>query len=125
MPKSSKRTRQIADMIQRQLSLALRRDIKDPRLADVVITDVILSADLRVAKIYFSLIKDNELTVVQTALKNASGHFRHIIASNIDLRYTPVLNFYYDETIMHAERLSRLLQQADERKIHDDSKTGE
>lgn len=125
MPKSSKRTRQIADMIQRQLSLALRQEIKDPRLADVVITDVVLSADLHIAKIYFSLVKDSELAVVQTALKNASGHFRHIIATRIDLRYTPALTFFYDETIMHAERLSRLLQQADEKKTYDDPQADE
>lgn len=125
MPKSSKRTRQIADMIQRQLSLALRQEIKDPRLADVAITDVVLSADLRIAKIYFSLIKDSELAAVQNALKNATGHFRHIIATHIDLRYTPVLNFFYDETIAHAERLSRLLQQAEGKTTDESSETGQ
>lgn len=116
MPKSTKRSRQIADMIQRQLSLALRQEIQDPRLADVTITDVILSTDLRIAKVYFTLIKDSELTTVQTALSNAAGHFRHIIATQIDLRYAPVLHFYYDETIPHAERLSRILQSVDKQK---------
>jgi ribosome-binding factor A len=113
MPKPSKRTRQVADMIQRYLSTALRQEIKDPRLADVTITDVVLSPDLRMAKIYFTLIKASELSTAQTALQNASGHFRHIIAANMDLRFTPALTFYYDETIEHAERLDRLLRQAD------------
>lgn len=122
--KSSKRTRQIADMIQREISLALRREIQDPRLMNVVITDVVLSGDLRIAKIYFSLIKDSELSLVQAALKKASGHFRHLIATRIDLRYTPTLAFYYDETIINAERLSRLLQ-ASEKKSYDDPETDE
>lgn len=121
MPKSSKRSRQVADMIQRQLSIALRQQIQDPRLADVVITDVVLSPDLRVAKIYFTLVKDSELATAQTALKNAAGHFRHIIATHTDLRYTPVLNFFYDETIVHAERLSRLLKQAEGKKTDESS----
>lgn len=116
MPKSTKRSRQVADMIQRHLSVALRQHIQDPRLANVAITDVVLSPDLRVAKIYFTLVKDSELEEAQTALKNAAGHFRHIIATHIDLRYTPVLNFFYDETIAHAERLNRLIQQAEGKK---------
>lgn len=112
MPKSSKRTRQIADMIQRCLAITLRQEIKDPRLADVTITDVALTADLRIAKIYFTLVKDSDLPAAQAALRNAAGHFRHIIATSVDLRYTPALNFYYDETIAHAELLSRLLRHA-------------
>jgi ribosome-binding factor A len=125
MPKSSKRTRQVADMIQRELSTALRREIKDPRLANVVITDVHLSPDLRIAKIYFSLIKDSELSVVEAALKKASGHFRHLIATTIDLRFTPNLAFYYDETIVYAERLSQLLKQAEESKTDEPTENDE
>ncbi len=116
MPKSSKRNRQVADLIQRELSLALRQEIKDPRLADVTITDVIVSADLRHAKIYFTLIKDSELENVKTALSNAAGHFRHIIASRSQLRYTPSLIFFYDEMIAHAERLNHLLKEVDAEK---------
>jgi len=124
MPKSSKRSRQVADMIQRELSLALRRSIQDPRLANVVITDVRVTPDLRIAKVYFSLLKEDELKAVQIALRNASGHFRHIIAATLDLRFTPTLTFYYDETEVNAERLSRLLGQINE-KQPDSSKTGE
>lgn len=122
MPKTSKRLRQVADMIQRELSKALRLEIKDPRLIDVAITDVVVTPDLRIAKIYFSLIKDEQLATVETALRNASGHFRHIIAKTLELRYTPTLNFYYDQTIAEAEKLSRLLNRATESKIDDSAK---
>lgn len=97
-------------MIQRELSMTLRQEIKDPRLANVAITDVVLSPDLSNAKIYFSLVKDSELESVKKALHNASSHFRHILATKMELRHTPTLVFYYDETILHAERLSRLLR---------------
>jgi ribosome-binding factor A len=112
---SVKRVRQVADMIQRQLSLALRQHIQDPRLADVTITDVAISPDLRVAKVYFTLVKDSELAVAQAALDRATGHFRHIIATQLDLRYAPTLQFYYDETLAKAERLTKLIQQAEKK----------
>lgn len=107
-------------MIQRELSTALRQDIKDPRLANLVITDVAVSPDLRVAKVYFTLINADELAPAQLALRNAAGHFRHIIATHIDLRYAPTLNFYYDETAAKAEQLDQLIKQA-EKKTHESS----
>ncbi len=58
---------------------------------------------------------------MQTALDNAAGHFRHIIATHIDLRYTPTLPFFYDETIAHAEQLNQLLLQAERKKTDDES----
>jgi ribosome-binding factor A len=103
-------------MIQRYLSTALRQEIKDPRLVNVTITDVVLSPDLRSAKIYFTVVNDIETAAAQAALLKASGHFRHIIATNLELRYTPTLTFFYDETIAHAERLDRLLRQAEQKK---------
>lgn len=100
-------------MIQRELSQALRRDIKDPRLTNVSITDVVLTPDLSIAKIYFTLVQDAELAAAQTALRHAAGHFRHIIAMTMDLRYTPNLSFYHDETLGKAERLSQILKQVE------------
>jgi ribosome-binding factor A len=110
MAKASKRTRQVADMIQREISTALRQEIKDPRLANVVITDVVVTPDLKIAKVYFTLLNEIELSPAQEALDKASGHFRHIIATHMELRYTPVIHFYYDQTTAHAEHLDQLLK---------------
>ncbi|MBS0350879.1 MAG: 30S ribosome-binding factor RbfA [Proteobacteria bacterium] len=108
--KVTKRTRQVADMIQRELATALRQEIKDPRLTNVVITDVVVTPDLKLAKVYFSLLNENELPAAQAALDKASGHFRHLIATRMELRYTPALHFYYDQTIVNAEHMDQLLK---------------
>lgn len=109
MPKSSKRNRQVADLIQREIAIALRQEIRDPRLAQMVITDVVLTPDFRQAKIYFSLLKNSELAPAQDALRRAAGHFRRLIAAHAGLRHTPELHFYYDETLVRAEKLDHLL----------------
>ncbi len=115
MPEHSKRNRQVADMIQRELALALRQEIKDPRLANLNITDVVLSPDFRHAKIYFTLVKDEDLEGAKIALQRGAGHFRHILAEKLALRYTPALAFYYDQTILKAERLSKLLAETEKK----------
>ena len=65
---------------------------------------------MRHAKIYFTLVKDSELEQAKIALDNAVGHFRHIIATHSKLRYMPSLTFFYDETLLQAERLNHLLK---------------
>ncbi len=118
MAKISKRMRQVADLIQRQLAVILKQQIQDPRLTNVVLTDVVVSPDLRHAKIYFSVLEEKERAPALSALHNASGHFRYLLAHSIELRYTPTLTFYYDEAMISAERLSALLNKV---KIKDDS----
>lgn len=115
MSEPSKRNRQVADMIQRELSLALRREIKDPRLANLSITDVVLSPDFKHAKIYFNLINDKDLEDAKIALQRGTGHFRHILAEKLALRFTPALVFYYDQTLLKAERLGKLLSETEKK----------
>ena len=75
--------------------MLLRKEVNDPRLKDVVITDVITSRDLSSAKVYFSAAEDVQKEVAKL-LKNASGFFRTRLSKVLDLRHTPTLSFIYD-----------------------------
>ena len=75
--------------------MLLRKEVNDPRLKDVVITDVITSRDLSSAKVYFSAAEDAQKEVAKL-LKNASGFFRTRLSKVLDLRHTPTLSFIYD-----------------------------
>lgn len=109
MPQSQ-RNRRIADLIQRHLALHLKKDINDPRLAQVVFTSVDLAPDLKQAKVYFSLIDDKQAIEVTAALEKASGFLRTLIAHSCTLRYTPRLIFIYDDSIIKGEYMDQLLK---------------
>ena len=86
----------------------MKQEIKDPRLKQVVITDVIVSRDLTSAKVFFSVDADSNKIVV-SLLNKASGFFRSSLSKTLDLRHTPTLSFIYDTTPNTGARIDDLL----------------
>ncbi len=112
MPKYYSRTQRIADTVQRELANLLRHDVSDLRLKEVTITLVKVSPDLAYAKVYFTLLNEQELPEVLAVLKKAAGYLRHLLAQTLNLRVTPQLRFYHDEQAVQAERLIQLINAA-------------
>lgn len=115
----SKRSRQVSDLIHRDLAFILRREINDNRLNQISITEVNVSPDLRNARVYYTLLDDSQLEEVKKALTKGTGFLRHALADKITLRYVPKLEFVYDKNLEQAEQLSSLINKLD---INDDEK---
>ncbi len=94
--------------MKRELVMLLKQDTKDPRLKDVVITDVIVSRDLSSAKVFFSAAEESQ-KIVLSLLNKASGFFRSRLSKKLDLRHTPSLNFIYDTAPNTGARMDKLL----------------
>lgn len=111
-PSNFRRLR-IAKLIQNALSnLLISGKFNDERLSQVSITDVIVSADLKNAKVYMLPLtggkeKGEELLKV---LQNATGFFRHHLAEVLDLKATPTLNFYIDQSQIDARKIDEILK---------------
>ena len=106
--KVSFRAERVNELIKRELARLLSSDTKDPRLKDVVITDVIVSRDLTSAKVFFS-VDDEFLNKITPLLNKASGFFRASLSKSLDLRHTPSLQFIYDTAPNTGARMDDLL----------------
>ena len=106
--KLSYRTERVNELMRRELVLLLKQETKDPRLKQVVITDVIVSRDLTSAKIFFSVDEDS-INIVTPLLNKASGFFRSSLSKTLDLRHTPTLSFIYDTAPNTGARIDDLL----------------
>ena len=95
--------------MRRELVLLLKQETKDPRLKQVVITDVIVSSNLTSAKVFFSVDEDSK-KVVLSLLNKASGFFRSTLSKTLDLRHTPTLSFIYDAAPNTGARIDDLLR---------------
>ena len=104
----SYRTERVNELMRRELVLLLKQETKDPRLKQVVITDVIVSRDLTSAKVFFSVDEDSNKIVV-SLLNKASGFFRSNLSKTLDLRHTPTLSFIYDPAPNTGARMDDLL----------------
>jgi ribosome-binding factor A len=94
--------------IARMLAEILMRETSDPRLQQMNITRVEVTADLAHAKVYYTLVKADP-TVAQ-ALSKAAGFFRSQIAQRLSLRTVPQLKFIIDDRLVKARRIEDLIK---------------
>ena len=112
MKRGQGRPQRIGDLIQRELSDLLAREVRDPRVGMVTITSVDVSPDMSHAKVFFTLLDKSDLASVQEGLTRAAGFLRSHLAKRVKLYSIPELRFQYDESIERADRLSRLIDSA-------------
>jgi ribosome-binding factor A len=109
---SEERARRVANRILEEIADLLIRQISDPRLRLVTITDVKVDRELAYATIYFAILDDQDrIEEVKVALERARGFLRSQLASRIRLRSFPQLRFRYDQTHVQVARIEELLAQ--------------
>ena len=109
----SKRSRQVGDLIHRQLAVILKRKTNDVRLNKISITEVSTSPDLRNTRIFYTLLDEQDLADTEKALAKGAGFLRQCLAENVALRYVPKLEFVYDKNLQSAEKLASILYKID------------
>lgn len=110
------RLQRIADRIREDISELLLREIRDPRLHGVYVTDVRIDRELRYADIYVSTVDGSQRShEVLEGLEASSGFIRRILTQNIHLRAFPRLRFHWDDTPQRAEHIERLLREIREK----------
>jgi ribosome-binding factor A len=104
------RMRRVDEAVREVLSDAIAKDLLDPRVGFVTVTAVKTSPDLRHARVYVSVLGDDE-TRAETldGLRSAHGFLQGRVAAELSLKHTPALSFKYDESIDRGMRISQLL----------------
>jgi ribosome-binding factor A len=106
--------RRVDEALREVLSDAVSGDLKDPRIGFVTVTDVKTSPDLRHARVYVSVLGDEQEREASIAgLQSAHGVLQRRVAGELRLKRTPTLEFVLDETARQAARLEELLRDDD------------
>lgn len=109
------RAERLAEVIRAEASAIIQRGLKDPGIGFVSITDVVVSGDLRHAKIFVSVLGDEEAKrQTMAALERAKGYVRSELGSRIAVRFVPEILFRLDESIERGTRISSLLRKVTE-----------
>lgn len=108
----SHRTERIAEQVREELSQMLATEVSDPGVGLVTITRVRVTADLSLARVYWTIIGDAaERKRSEKALKRTTPYLRHLLASRMTLRRVPELAFQFDESVAAQDRIERILQE--------------
>jgi ribosome-binding factor A len=119
------RSDRVGRLIQQLLSELLRRDISDPRLQGATITEVKVTRDLRVARVYFAAVGGAAAAVsMKKGFERALGFIKRSLGPRLGLRYMPELEFHYDESFDRGAHIERLLK-AVRRPANDTDPAGE
>lgn len=104
----------IAEQIRTVLSELFLREMRDPRLQGLTVTDVTVDREIQYAEIYVhALGEDERQDEVLEALERATGYLRREVAGFLRTRSVPQLRFHWDPTLEHAERINELLDRLD------------
>ena len=113
MAESKPRHRRIEGEMQRALSELISREVKDPRVGSVTITEVKVAADMGTAKVFFTpFASKNTPEDVQEGLTRASGFLRGEVGRRLGLRHAPKLEFEFDNSFEKAAKLTALIDKA-------------
>jgi ribosome-binding factor A len=111
----TRRQIQVAEEIQQIISVLLQRELKDPGIGFVSITQVDVTQDLKYARVHVSVMgSEEEKRDTMAALERARGFIRREIASRMTIRQVPEIQFRLDRGLEYSDRINRLLNELKE-----------
>lgn len=129
MAREFKRSDRVAQELQKEVAIILQREVKDPRIGMVTVSDVEVSSDLAYAKVFVTFLFDHDKQAIENGMKGlekAAPYIRSLVAKAMRLRIVPELRFIYDQSLVEGMRMSNLVANVvreDERRHVDDEKT--
>ena len=107
---SKLRLQRINDRIREELSEMLLKEVSDPRLEGISVTDVKVDRELAYADVFISALEGSERwQEIQEGLQHAQGYLRRELSQRVELRVFPRLRFRWDPTFERAERIEQLI----------------
>jgi len=108
--RTSHRTERVSDALLQEISRAVLRVVKDPRIEGITITGVKVSKDLRNARAYYSVLGDTQRQRdALEGLRSAKGVIKREVGRNLSLRFMPEIEFIFDDSLAYAEHIQNLL----------------
>ncbi len=107
---SQTRVEKVQELMKQEVSEIVLRELKDPRIGFVTVTEVKCTADLREAKIYISVMgSDDQVKNTLAGLKSSMGFIRREIGRRIRLRFTPEISLALDKSLDYSAHIQELL----------------
>jgi ribosome-binding factor A len=107
---ASRRAVRVGDLLQREISHILERELKDPRVGFLTITRVELSDDLKWARVFYSVYgNDKERQMSQEGLQSATGFIKRLLGERTRLKYLPDIVFLFDDSLAKGREIQSIL----------------
>ena len=102
------------DQFQKEISIILQTEIKDQDISFVTITGCEITNDLSFCKVYFTVLDESKKESTLKALKGAASFIRGELSKRVQVRHTPELRFFYDNSIEYGNKIERIIEKINE-----------
>jgi ribosome-binding factor A len=109
----------LENLIKEEISDIFLRKLNSPALGFLTVTNVRVSSDLRIARIYISIFEKDKREAVLEKVKASGGFIRSELAARIRIKFIPELKFFLDDSLDYVEKIENLIK-----KIHKDDNKG-
>ncbi|MGO9614752.1 MAG: 30S ribosome-binding factor RbfA [Dissulfurispiraceae bacterium] len=109
-----KRSTRLSILLREEIADIVMRKVKDPRLGFITVTDVALSEDLKVAKVFISVMGEGDKEITLKILNSARGLIRNEVSKRVRIKFIPSIEFRIDRSVERGNRIDQLLKELEE-----------
>jgi ribosome-binding factor A len=109
-----KRSQRVSHLLKEEVSDIIMNRVKDPRLGFITVTDVEVTDDLKIARIYISILKDEERQETLEILNSAKPFIRSELGRRVRMKFIPAIEFRLDTSIQYGAKIDRILKDIEE-----------
>jgi len=113
-----KRSQRVGDLVREEIADIIMYKLKDPRIGFITVTGVDMSPDLKSAKVFVSILKEDERELVLEILNSSKNFFRSLLSKRLKMKVIPNVEFRLDTSIEYGFKIDKLLKEI---KDHDES----
>ncbi len=106
-----KRSQRLSILLREEIAGIIMRRVKDPRLGFVTVTDVELSQDLKIARVFVSVLKAEDRDITLEILNSAKGLIRSEVSKRVRVKFIPTIEFRADASVERGDKIDRLLKE--------------
>lgn len=105
-----KRSQRVSDLIREEVADIIMYRLKDPRIGFITVTGVDMTDDLKLARVFVSILKEEDRELTLTILNDAKPFFRSALGKRLKMKFTPAVEFRLDTSIEYGYKIDRLLK---------------
>jgi ribosome-binding factor A len=109
-----KRSQRVSDLLRKEIADIIMYKLKDPRIGFITVTGVDVTDDIKIARIYVSILKDEERKTTIEILNSAKSFIRSELSKRLRMKFIPSIEFRLDTSIEYGDKIERLLKEAGE-----------
>ena len=105
-----KRSQRVSDLIREEVADIIMYRLKDPRIGFITVTGVDMTDDLKLARVFVSILKEEDRELTLAILNDAKPFFRSSLGKRLKMKFTPAIEFRLDTSIEYGYKIDRLLK---------------